>query len=1011
MRTFKRTVPDIKTSDLKNYGKYFNQMQFKGILEDDNIYAIDQESFRDTKNVYVDWNDRLVSRPTLQKEKLPENAVPYQYELDDIINTGAGTIYISKSTTGSNYYLVALHTKDGQLKIIQNITKYHISIIEHYIICFNNVGAKIFDTNEPEEGWQDFNNFVEIPVIKRVVGTSETIFDKNNFTSGYKEEYIWSNESHPILPTGNPTASITTETGKQSYQVYLPKILPEYRLTINREYAVSGDQVTITTAKNIICYGKSTEFYISYNGGRTFTRVYYPIYSGEYLNISSVSEDGQYFFFVASSGVYRCNLADLTWASVIKVNNLGTEEDIKGSGVSPITGRNRFKFKTGDTFCFVTWEESSETSRLYFKGPGLYMGTAQGNRQTYSNQLGYITVTNIGKEGSFSDTDPVQIYFRTDSDGNTAAVIYMITNYYGRQSPSSYTPYGRRREICVIGGKFNENYSGQGYGMFVWADWDRGSYGTFGSNIVGGSEIKPDDEYPFTSDTSYYYTNISGYTFEVIRGYENENGELIYYHTKRTIGAGLSTNNNRFGTLSFERDSKQLPSIGMQIEELENTSSDTSDAFTDAKSFRAPIKLSTGYLYTLLNDIYVSLNSSDQWYKVNKGSSPGYHPVLGTNQDIFYYITAGNGLITTNDLQSDTIVLTYTYNSTSKFTKVPTLSYSDTELYLVFDNLLQITQNNRDGTKILFNLPDLNNQSFIDNITAMINISTTEVALFFENKIVICSKVEDTNLTQGYRYDYYNTKLSTGVRYGDTVMNTLEGSLTIFPTRRGLAVMNYQAFMATTDQVIEYITDNVKDMWLDFFNNSTTIKIIQWRNRLIFTNQTNIILLYDLTRAAWWKWEVPIAPKMATTDQVDLKLVDTTLNIFKSANQYYDFGEVGEFKPINWYVISQPLHMSAPNYYKNLRQLVFQFSNDNLSEVETKSMNAQIKLYRKKVAIKEPHTIQFKIENLRTFVKRFNYWKINEIQWALENDADTNVPKPFELNGISIKYELGDEVR
>ena len=82
MRTFKRTVPDIKTSDLKNFSKYFNQMQFKGILEDDNIYAIDQESFRDAKNIYVDSNERLVSRPTLQKEKLPENAVPYQYELD-----------------------------------------------------------------------------------------------------------------------------------------------------------------------------------------------------------------------------------------------------------------------------------------------------------------------------------------------------------------------------------------------------------------------------------------------------------------------------------------------------------------------------------------------------------------------------------------------------------------------------------------------------------------------------------------------------------------------------------------------------------------------------------------------------------------------------------------------------------------------------------------------------------------------------------------------------------------
>ena len=74
-------------------------------------------------------------------------------------------------------------------------------------------------------------------------------------------------------------------------------------------------------------------------------------------------------------------------------------------------------------------------------------------------------------------------------------------------------------------------------------------------------------------------------------------------------------------------------------------------------------------------------------------------------------------------------------------------------------------------------------------------------------------------------------------------------------------------------------------------------------------------------------------------------------------------------------------------------------------------MNAQIKLYRKKITLREPETIQFKIEELRTFVKRFNYWKINEIQWGLGSDANTSTPAQLEFNGISIKYELGEEVR
>ena len=222
--------------------------------------------------------------------------------------------------------------------------------------------------------------------------------------------------------------------------------------------------------------------------------------------------------------------------------------------------------------------------------------------------------------------------------------------------------------------------------------------------------------------------------------------------------------------------------------------------------------------------------------------------------------------------------------------------------------------------------------------------------------------------------------------------------------------MNYQAFMATTDQVVEYITDNIRELWNTFYESNNIIKIIQYNNKLIFTNGTGTILLYDLDRTAWWKWEVPIVIKSAVTDQLDLRLIDTNLNIFKDATQYYDFSEIGNFKEINWFLMSQPLHMSAPNYYKNLKQLVFQFAEGD-DNIVTKTMNAQIKLYRKRLSIKEPETIKFQIENLRTFVKRFNYWKINEIQWALGNDTDTNVPKQFELNAISIKYEIGDEVR
>ena len=368
-----------------------------------------------------------------------------------------------------------------------------------------------------------------------------------------------------------------------------------------------------------------------------------------------------------------------------------------------------------------------------------------------------------------------------------------------------------------------------------------------------------------------------------------------------------------------------------------------------------------------------------------------------------------------NDLASgDLATFTFEYGASEPFVEVPDISYSDTELYLAFDKTLRITNNKRDEDDLYFNLPSVNDQSFIDKITALKNISTTEVAVFFEDNIYICSKVYDETLSR-FRYDYYRTKLSTGVRLGDSVINTLEGSFTVFPTRRGLAALNYQAFMATTDQVITYVSDNISNYWTEFYDNSQRtnhpIHIMQWRTILIITNGSYEMILFDLEKASWWKWEVPVNIRKCLTDQITLGLISNKLYEFKASDLYYDLPNTPNEQMIEWNMISQQLHMNAPDNYKNLRQLVFQLYDNNANSETLYTILATIKLYRKKAEVRAPETIKFKIDELRTFVKRFNYWKVNEIQWALSNDAETHTPIKLQLNGISVKYEIGEEVR
>ena len=1004
MKTIKRMPVDIKVSGLSNMNKYFNQMQFNGIKEDDNIYAIDQMSLRDAKNVYIDDNLRLVSRPTLQYSDLPPE-IPAFSELVDIKDFGSGKVYITKSVLNKYSVIIVPNTPvipiAGATFIIEELTNYHIATIEHYVICFNNVNAKIFDTNNADQGWQNLTNYAEVPVVKRVVGETITTYDKNYFIPDlYKEEYIWSNESKPLLPTGNGNVVVNTSLGKFPLTLNDTNQLTDYRATRPINYRVPdtpGDPPLVSAAKDRVCIGYSKYSMVSYNKGATFRKVYYPEYSGDFLHIAEISKDGNYFFFVGRSGIYRCNLADLTWAPVFKGDDgTGQPGGIKGYSIA-YTNNFNCCFLTGHIFSFVTKDDTD--AYLYFKGPGLFKGDDYTNDHMNPSNADYYIVSYITR---------IWTYGSTASQNNPLLPLFenqQTTTYRDKQFVMTTTTDLNGKTVATINITITHSkYVGtQPYTDVIFV------YGGNTSSIGNRGAAMHTRGYILNSTVQYIQDSAP-------RIYGVELLDITY--NKDTLDATVNCivdkdtdDYTHRGVLTFTRAGQNMY------------------AYTDIAEIPYTFGNDNTRLPLLMKDVYITLNSAigigfivdDNIYYNDRQLSNLSSRNLAITDEYYYVFVSdtivantGFGIWTNAFLDNDTISITYTIGSAGNFTQVPTVSYTDTELYLAFDNLLQITYNTKDPddpTKTLFYLPKINNQSFIDKITAMINISTTEIAIFFLNKIIICSKVADENLVQGFRYDYYNTKLSTGVRLGDSVINTLEGSFTLFPTLRGLAAMNYQAFMATSDQTISYITDTVKNMWTKFYNDSEQIRIIQWRNRLVLTNGTGTILLYDLTAQAWWRWELSRDVLVALSNQLDLQVINGTLLTFKeNVDQYYDFGERGEFNEIDWYIMSQPLHFNAPNYYKNIKQLVFQMS-ETEDEKSTKTMDAQIKLYRKKITIREPETVKFKIEELRTFVKRFNYWKINELQWGISNDTETSTPKRLELNGMSVKYEIGEEVR
>lgn len=1194
MQTYKRNVPDINTSsDLNKSNKYLTQLNFKGIKEDENLYSIDQESLSDALNVYVDEDSHAVSRPSLQND-LSTKDLPYpiiaqiygQYNsLIEIRDAGKYMVYVLQTykltaitNTASIYNICVLpkgydKTEFPANSQLKDLADYHISIIDNYIICFNKDaftnngeskvphGARVFDVNDATSGWQDFNKFVDIPVVKRIVGNQVTTYEKNQFTNYTKEEYIWSNNSMPILPSGKPDIKVVSNNGTSYWKVQDDdkdlSVNTDYRLVTNLSVTILKDDI-VTMAQNVVCIARTSYFLLSFNNGQSFTQYYYPSYLGKFLHIASLSEDGKYFLFVATDGVYECNIVDVgaTTAFTWKVYYLDGD-DTKKIGdnltLSDIEFLNCVTYPTKNNFAFILissvpnlGDNSQFDQYIYYCGKELPKNYAAKDTELILHK------TNIpsNKFGPFAGIE-LSHCLKMILDENGIPLITFIADYtaplisitktdFEALEPDRNT-YGNIYKITGVSSPIGyikkSIYSGLYYKAlptvisslatkFTWVTVIRG--GLYDATISSTEQHKV---------TPYYWDSIiEGIAYnnlvpeEDVKNYtgitalksisQSVTSEPLYPDAKTELLFTVKVEAFlRYGSDATNTPQTDFWKIGTIYIPCPNHDAITGIvyssqyAITDITTFNDPIlntraekgepyKLSGGYL-VYLPDLLNTLCSfgfiSKQWAKnllrlKNKNSNE-IIPFTFDNEfkvnvigDKFYLFNADSdtqySIYTNAFTNTDSAILDYLIEPQSDedklFRKEFHCSHSATELFLASNNEFYITANTKDETgKLLLNLPVINNQKFIDDVTAITNISTTEIAIFFTNGIKICTKVSDD--TYGYRYDYYNTKLSTGVDKYDSVINTIEGTYTLFPTKRGLAAMNYQAFMATTDQSLTYITDDIHKIWTEFYNYIVDekigglyaikrfIKIVQWRQYLILTNGSKQMLIYDLTRHYWWKWEVPEKLRIALTDQEDLKVISIfgvgevasdnivhkniasygRLLVFTNKWDgkdlvYRDFSGLRTLKgitgflsktnvPIDWRIVSQPLHFNAPTYYKNIKQLIFHFYSDK-EETSNSSIIAQIQVFRKRLDVRTPETISFKIDKLRTFVKRFNYWKICELQWALSADIryslqkykyeaypkdyevlyqvdTTDNPQPLRLNGINVNYEIGGEVR
>lgn len=958
-QTLKRNPYELSGSTT-NYSKYYTQLGFTGIKHIQNLFEVDQMSFKNAKNVYIDEDQTLVSRLPLINEPLPTGYVvdgiqtkpasilKENHLLVDKISTNKITIFVTQHKTTLAYDIIAMNETSKELQFGPDlVNKYHICPVEKYIIVFNDKDAIVLNSEKFKEGWKLLRDLAEIPTTKRIIGQDVFTQDGNQFTNSYREEYVWSNDIISLLPNGNAEVVINQSPNKLVWLLENANINTEFRLLrpINLKLT-SPDLISVATNINtnvtVLCIARNDHVMMSFDNGLSFDRILYPA-NGGFKNIASVSKDGLNFFFVASDGVYRYDIGNKAWTVIeLIAESDGVKETLLGEGYN-----NVCCFNNAEVFSFPLWREDNGQAvcDLYCKGPNL-------KTSNYSvNALGYVRIINRNNpltqaNQTRKDLAPFSVYVKV-SNSITDVVMWTQAN----DASSSITCIlGNNDADCIYKTLDIPNKYGAIY------DFDR-------------LEHRPGIDYNFNGVKLEGIVSV-GNTWEVVIG---------------NVGQEY-----------------QQPISGDAYEWVDIVDFKyPQDLKIPVNDKGAPIDLSNGYISNMTT--YSIDGSAELPGMLNGEAWPNTQARTATiNDNQYYYIKIGNTLYTNKMIADSVVNIVYTYKSILPYTEVPNTSYVNNELYLSFDNTLKITANHRDGTDLIFNLPKINNQAFTSAITGIKNISTTEVAIFLIDQIYIVMQVADENF--GYRYDYYNTRLSSGMRLGDSVINTNDGTYTLYPTAQGLAIMNYQPDVATTDQIVEYVTKNITDIWTKFYNTGK-INIVQVKDYVYLTNGTKEYLMLDLRTMSWWQFEVPINIKKLVSNQSSLEVISNALYIFKRDYiKYKDFNT----NYINWYIESQPLHFNLPNYYKNIKQLVFQF--EESTNVQ-QTINAQMKLYRKTISYKAPETIAFNVDGYRTFVKRFNYWKVNEIQWALGVDLDTSIPARLKLNCISIKYEQGEEVR